>query len=93
VTTEKGKTMATDAKKLSEEEANDDRAAASGHEAGSSTSMAEHFAGAGGMSAMFDAMARCCGAFASGAPQSPAPTEADEVPTATEATASCGKEA
>lgn len=87
--------MATDTHKLSDETKDDETAAkaATGPEGSCAESMAEHFAKAGGMSAMADAMAKCCSAFAGKDPQSPAGTETDEAPAETKAATSCTKEA
>lgn len=91
--------MATSAQKLSDEEKSNTAASGSSMpDAGCSKSMAQHFAGVGGTSAMADAMAKCCGMFANGGLQPPAstetsPTETDEAPTGAEAAASSGNEA
>ena len=87
--------MATETQNLSDEQKEDKAAAnaAIGAEGGCAESMAEHFAKAGGMSAMADAMAKCCSAFAGKDPQSPAGTETDEAPAETKAATSCTKEA
>lgn len=70
----------------------DGTAAASPDDATCSTWMAEQFAGAGGMSAIADAMASCRSMFATGCgPRASAQTE--EAPAGTKPDASLGKEA
>jgi hypothetical protein len=87
--------MATDTQKPSDEQQDETTAAgtANGPEGGCAKSMAEHLARAGGMKAMADAVAKCCGGFAGPGSQSPAGTEADEAQADTEASSSCTKEA
>lgn len=86
--------MATDTHKLRDEKKDDEAAAkgATGPEGTCAESMAEHFAKAGGMSTMADAMAKCCRAFAAKDPQSPAGTETDEAPAGTKPATSSTKE-
>lgn len=87
--------MATDAQKLgNEEKGNAAESGSSMPDAGCFESMAQHFAGAGGMSAM----AKCCGMVAHGGQEPRAstetsPTETHEAPAGAESAGSSREEA